>query len=98
MATSCGFESHRPHQATLELYQSSAMGIAARRSTRRNRRKQQREWGAVKRSAQIIGWIGFGTACALFALMPEGGQRTGIVMACVVVAIICGLITGGKQE
>jgi hypothetical protein len=52
----------------------------------------------MKRAATIIGWLSFGTACALFALMQEGGQRTGIVMVCVVVSIICGLITGGKQE
>jgi hypothetical protein len=85
MATSCGFESHRPHQATLAL-------------PPRSRRKQKGERSAMKRAAKIIGWLAFGVACALFALMQEGGQRTGLVLVCVVVAIICGLITGGKQE
>ncbi len=46
---------------------------------------------------QIVGWTSFAVAGAAFVLMPDGALRLGIVLASTVVALIVGIITGGRR-
>jgi hypothetical protein len=46
---------------------------------------------------QIIGWTSFAVAGAAFVFMPDGALRLGIALASTVVAVIVGIIAGGKE-
>lgn len=45
---------------------------------------------------QIIGWISFAMACAVFVFMPDGALRLSIALASTVVALIAGVIVGRR--
>lgn len=49
------------------------------------------------RVVQIIGWISFAVACAVF-LMPDGVLRLRIALACTAIAVIAGVIVGGRGQ
>jgi hypothetical protein len=57
------------------------------------------EQAAMRRPnvVQIIGWTSFAVAGAAFVFMPDGALRLGIALASTVVAVIVGIMTGGRE-